>query len=146
MPPAGTMIPEEVVPKYKCGSAMTGWMNGVHPTNLGENVWRQVCFHWSSSTCYRSTNIEVTNCGDYYVYKLPSRSHCNYRYCAGPAVPNVICGSHEASFCHACPQGNGASWCNGDCTWSNNQCVAPGAGNQFTYIYFDRGWTWTYHS
>ena len=56
----------------------------------------------------------------------------------------MSCGGHGASFCHGCPQGNGAQWCNGDCTWSNNQCVAPGAGNQFTYIYFDRGWT--YHS
>ena len=92
MPPAGTMIPEEVVPMSKCGSHMTGWMNGVHPTDLGENVWRQICFHWSSHTCYRSTNIEVTNCGDYYVYKLPKRSHCSYRYCAGPIVTNLQIG------------------------------------------------------
>ena len=82
MPPAGTMIPEEVVPTYKCGSAGTGWMNGTHPTNHGENVWRQICFHWSSKTCRYSTNIEVTNCGEYYVYKLPIVPTCNCRYCA----------------------------------------------------------------
>ena len=92
MPPAGTMIPEEVVPMSKCGSHMTGWMNGVHPTDLGENVWRQICFHWSSHTCLYSTNIEVTNCGDYYVYKLPTRGHCSYRYCAGPIVTNLQIG------------------------------------------------------
>ena len=34
------------------------------------------------------------------------------------------CGGHEASSCQDCPQGNGASWCNGDCKWNNNQCVA----------------------
>merc|ERR1711982_248892 len=28
-----------------------------------------------------------------------------------------------ASNCANCPQGNGAAWCNGDCTWKNNQCV-----------------------
>ena len=33
------------------------------------------------------------------------------------------CGNHNAATCEYCPQGNGASWCNGDCKWSNNQCV-----------------------
>lgn len=36
---------------------------------------------------------------------------------------NVSCGGHYASNCANCPQGNGAAWCNGDCTWKNNQCV-----------------------
>ena len=30
----------------------------------------------------------------------------------------VACGGHTASSCSACPQGNGATWCNGDCQWS----------------------------
>ena len=40
----------------------------------------------------------------------------------------VSCGSHEASSCQECTQGNGASLCNGDCIWSNSQCVR---GKQF---------------
>eukprot|EP00591_Stephanopyxis_turris_P000556 CAMPEP_0195507622 /NCGR_PEP_ID=MMETSP0794_2-20130614/1032_1 /TAXON_ID=515487 /ORGANISM="Stephanopyxis turris, Strain CCMP 815" /LENGTH=446 /DNA_ID=CAMNT_0040634367 /DNA_START=117 /DNA_END=1454 /DNA_ORIENTATION=- len=36
---------------------------------------------------------------------------------------NVSCGGHSASACSNCPQGNGAAWCNGDCSWVNNQCV-----------------------
>ena len=39
----------------------------------------------------------------------------------------VSCGNHDASSCQECPQGNGASWCNADCKWSNNQCVAVAA-------------------
>jgi hypothetical protein len=40
----------------------------------------------------------------------------------------VSCGRHEASTCAWCPQGNGESWCKGDCTWKNvnrgvYQCV-----------------------
>ena len=31
----------------------------------------------------------------------------------------VSCGNHRASSCAECPQGNGASWCNGDCEWLN---------------------------
>ena len=30
----------------------------------------------------------------------------------------VACGGHTASSCSECPQGNGATWCNGDCQWS----------------------------
>jgi polypeptide N-acetylgalactosaminyltransferase len=35
-------------------------------------------------------------------------------------VPRVSCGMHKATNCSACPQGNGASWCNGDCHWCEN--------------------------
>ena len=55
----------------------------------------------------------------------------------------MSCGNHGALTCQECPQGNGAIWCNGDCIWNNNQCVARGAGNQFnivfTYMHFDKG-------
>jgi len=34
-------------------------------------------------------------------------------------VDKVSCGNHRASSCAGCPQGNGASWCNGECEWSN---------------------------
>ena len=30
---------------------------------------------------------------------------------------NVSCGSHEATTCADCPQGNGPKWCHGDCQW-----------------------------
>jgi len=39
-------------------------------------------------------------------------------------IPNgVVCGGHSADTCADCPQGNGRGWCNGMCTWSNNQCI-----------------------
>ena len=43
-------------------------------------------------------------------------------------VVEVVCGGHKADTCSDCPQGNGASWCNGDCQWSNAlvQCVDRG--------------------
>ena len=33
------------------------------------------------------------------------------------------CGNHNAASCEYCPQEHGKGWCNGDCKWSNNQCV-----------------------
>jgi len=38
----------------------------------------------------------------------------------------VNCGGHAAKSCYGCPQGKGASWCNGDCTWQNGKCQLKG--------------------
>jgi len=35
----------------------------------------------------------------------------------------VSCGGHYAATCAECPQGNGESWCNGECSWRGNECV-----------------------
>ena len=92
MPPAGTMIPEKVVPTGMCGTHAPGWMNGVHPRTLGEEVERQICFNHGGNDCRWSKNIKITNCGKYYVYKLVSTVYCRLRYCAvdGGMVPGRI--------------------------------------------------------
>jgi len=41
----------------------------------------------------------------------------------------VSCGQHKAGSCAGCPQGNGASWCNGDCQWIDDQCVKENSGD-----------------
>ena len=41
-------------------------------------------------------------------------------------IDSVDCGSHEAKSCAECPQGNGPSWCNGQCMWSNGECIDTG--------------------
>jgi len=38
------------------------------------------------------------------------------------AEDEVVCGNHKAATCAACPQGNGASWCNADCIWRDGGC------------------------
>ena len=35
---------------------------------------------------------------------------------------DVVCGGHTAATCADCPQGNGQSWCNGDCFWNVDIC------------------------
>ena len=37
------------------------------------------------------------------------------------ALGGVSCGGHRARTCRDCPQGNGHSWCNGDCQWNWNR-------------------------
>ena len=46
----------------------------------------------------------------------------------------VSCGGHEASSCQECTQGNGTSLCNGDCIWSNSQCVRGKQFFQYTLV------------
>mmetsp|Transcript_2652 Transcript_2652/g.5665 ORF Transcript_2652/g.5665 Transcript_2652/m.5665 type:complete len:456 (+) Transcript_2652:2-1369(+) len=43
----------------------------------------------------------------------------------GAPLPEVSCGGHVAASCSDCPQGNGAIWCNGDCSWRDGDetCV-----------------------
>ena len=42
------------------------------------------------------------------------------------SVTKISCGNHEAATCAECPQGHGAGWCNGVCTWQDSKCVPSG--------------------
>ena len=78
---AGRKMPTTCVPMNRCNTHATGWLNGNHPTVADGQVTRQVCFHWSSNCCYWSTNIQVRNCGEYFVYLLSGTPGCSLRYC-----------------------------------------------------------------
>ncbi|KAL9961352.1 hypothetical protein ACROYT_G030272 [Oculina patagonica] len=73
---AGTRMPTSCPSIYRCG-----WLNGGHPTVADGKVTRQVCFHWSSNCCRWSTNIQVRNCGSFYVYHFNGTPECALRYC-----------------------------------------------------------------
>lgn len=52
-------------------------------------------------------------------------------------LPSTVkCGGHTASSCSACPQGNGASWCNGECEWNYKlqNCIRS---SKLSYIHPD---------
>ena len=80
---AGTRMPTSCPPKNRCSTQATGWLNGGHPTVADGRVTRQVCFHWNSNCCIWSDNIQVRNCGHFYVYYLsPPSAGCFLRYCS----------------------------------------------------------------
>lgn len=78
---AGTRMPTSCPPASRCNTNVPGWLNGSHPTVADGRVTRQVCFHWSSNCCYRTTNIQVRNCSSFYVYHFSGTPSCYYRYC-----------------------------------------------------------------
>ena len=44
-------------------------------------VTRDVCYHWKSGCCQWTNNIQVKNCGAFYVYELQKTPVCFLRYC-----------------------------------------------------------------
>ena len=81
---AGTMMATSCVPTNHCGTHAPGWLNGVHPTVAEGQVTRQACFHYYSNCCEWSMNIQVRNCGKYYIYyinRTPPEHTCHLRYC-----------------------------------------------------------------
>ena len=81
--PAGLVLPEHPVGYGHCSTEATGWLNGSHPTEPGETVERTVCFQGiSNMTCAWQQEIQVTNCGDYFLYGLQEVPVCYARYCS----------------------------------------------------------------
>ena len=73
-------MPTSCVSSGRCGTSASGWMNGVHPTVAEGKVTRKVCYNYDSC-CQWSNNIDVVNCGLFYVYKLSRPPVCTLRYC-----------------------------------------------------------------
>lgn len=84
---AGTQLPTSCVQgttqyNLKCRTHGVSWLNGTHPSVSDGKVTREVCFSYDGECCHRSRkNIEVINCGWFYIYKLGSTPWCNSRYC-----------------------------------------------------------------
>ena len=77
---AGTKMPTTRVPVFRCGTAYSGWLDGVDPTVEEGEVYRRVCFSDRSTGCKYSEVTFVKNCESYFIYKLRPPT-CNSRYC-----------------------------------------------------------------
>ena len=78
----GTQIPEEVVDPLSCGTRAAGYLNGTHPSTVGELKDVNVCFSWGSDSCWINNMIQVVNCGNFYLYNLVTTPTCSLRYCS----------------------------------------------------------------
>ena len=81
---AGTKMATSCVQQHSCGTHAPGWLNGTHPTVNEGNVTRKACFTYFGKCCIWSINVQVRNCGDFYVYyinKTPPEHACHLRYC-----------------------------------------------------------------
>lgn len=78
---AGDRMPTTCPKMRHCGTYAPGWMSGRHPTVAEGVVTRKVCYHWTSGCCQWTNNIQVKNCGAFYVYELQKTPMCFLRYC-----------------------------------------------------------------
>jgi hypothetical protein len=79
---AGTQLSTTCIPAgKKCASHGVSWLNGAHPSVNEGRVTREVCFGYANNCYYVRKNIEVVNCGSFYIYKLVSTGGCHHRYC-----------------------------------------------------------------
>ena len=87
VPPAGTQIPETVVQQNQCGTTSPGWLNGKHPTEVGQVVNATVCFTQDNNNCHLNSSnwdygvVKIKKCPTFYLYYLPEIQFCSYRYC-----------------------------------------------------------------
>ncbi|KAL1281665.1 hypothetical protein QQF64_000468 [Cirrhinus molitorella] len=81
-------IPDTCIAQYSCGTNITLWIHGGHPTVEDGVVTRDVCGHRDNYCCYYgSYPIKVKACpGNYYVYELVSPAMNYSAYCAGSAA------------------------------------------------------------
>ena len=80
---AGVKMLSSCPQKSRCGTHATGWLSGDHPSVEEGKVTRKVCFSWSNC-CTWSIDIQVMNCGDFYIYYIdgtPREHQCHLRYC-----------------------------------------------------------------
>jgi len=74
------------VPTMRCRTAVTGWLSSPHPKMTDGIVNGLVCFHWEKDCCKYFQEIQVRNCGRFFVYKLAKTNGCPMRFCAETKV------------------------------------------------------------
>jgi len=80
---AGTKMPDSPVGERRCGSDITSWIAGGHPSfkDFQKEVTRTIHFEWEGKVSWKSLEAKVMHCGDFYVYNLKDISKCNSVYC-----------------------------------------------------------------
>ncbi|XP_062500120.1 cuticle collagen dpy-13-like [Corticium candelabrum] len=71
----GGQMTETCPPTRHCGAVAPGWLNGSHPTVIGQTSKESVCFHYKDKCCFRQVTVDITNCGQFYVYNLPNEPY-----------------------------------------------------------------------
>ena len=81
--PAGTKLADTPTQgNYYCGTAGGYYVQGNHPTKIGETVSTKACYKASSGNpCLNPQDIKIRNCGKYFIYYLPETSNCWTGYC-----------------------------------------------------------------
>lgn len=67
-----------------CGSGSPGWFFGMYPTKFYSTTIGTMCYVSPGGTpCARiaAQSVQVTHCGDYFVFNMPAAPECPLRAC-----------------------------------------------------------------
>ena len=70
-----------------CGAGSPGFLNFSHPATPGNTTNGSICYHWNNDVCkWKSSNVYVTRCSNYYVYYLTPSPTCSLQPCTTNAI------------------------------------------------------------
>lgn len=79
---AGKVMPTKCISWKSCGTLRPGWLKDGHPRMEDGKVSRKVNFRSSDNCAFKTTTIQVRNCGSFFVYYLHNApSGGCQRYC-----------------------------------------------------------------
>lgn len=78
---SGTKMPTMAPAWESCGTWGPGWLDGEYPEVADQKVARKVCFLWKDQNCAYDVDVDVVNCDDFYLFRLPNVPQCEMRYC-----------------------------------------------------------------
>ena len=79
--PAGSRIPDTPTEENHCGSHISGWIQGNHPSLVGEEKNAKVCFSYQNKDCRWSGSVKILHCDSYFLYYLTETPVCHASYC-----------------------------------------------------------------
>mmetsp|Transcript_36419 Transcript_36419/g.93945 ORF Transcript_36419/g.93945 Transcript_36419/m.93945 type:complete len:612 (+) Transcript_36419:102-1937(+) len=68
----------------------------------------------------RAATLVYSTCPAYPKFNMTLAQDGNLEFKVSKYEADVSCGSHRARTCGECPEGNGSTWCNGDCRWAKS--------------------------
>ena len=77
---AGNRLATSAQDQYDCGTDAGGWLDGSLPSVTDGVVPGDVCFAFFD-VCQYSAEIEMVNCGTFYLFNLVDTPQCALRYC-----------------------------------------------------------------
>ncbi|XP_071126275.1 uncharacterized protein [Mytilus edulis] len=86
----------------KCGTTYPIWMNGTNPgPNKISNVTACVS-SYNGGCCTSSYDIQVKNCGGFFIYNLQHTDGCFQAYCFGTEIPCPLGETSDNNFTPGC--------------------------------------------
>jgi hypothetical protein len=81
----------------QCKTYFKGWYSAIMPIHPYQTTKGKIYFENSNKSSYLSSDIIVTNCGSFYVYRIEKQFICNQDNCIHPVIKSLSLKKSEIS-------------------------------------------------